>query len=77
MRGRTVTLKVKFADFQQITRSRTLGAPVASASQLTHIALELLASLMPAANAVRLLGVTLSSLEEEGAALASQLRLAL
>ena len=26
--GRTVTLKVKYADFQQITRSRTLAAPV-------------------------------------------------
>jgi DNA polymerase-4 len=30
LRGRTVTLKVKYADFRQITRSRTMSAPFQS-----------------------------------------------
>jgi DNA polymerase IV len=77
VRGRTVTLKVKYADFRQITRSRTLGAPVGSAPELERIALELLASLMPVPKAVRLFVVTVSSLETDGANTCPQLRLAL
>jgi DNA polymerase-4 len=34
VRGRTVALKVKFSDFQQITRSRTLPGYVESRSGL-------------------------------------------
>ena len=40
--GRTVTLKVKFADFQQITRSRTMVVPVTDGDDLTTVALALL-----------------------------------
>jgi DNA polymerase-4 len=60
--GRTVTLKVKFADFQQITRSRSLPDPVASRAALESVSLELLTPLMPVSKGVRLLGVTLSTL---------------
>jgi len=34
VRGRTVTLKVKFADFQIITRSRSRLAPISDLSLL-------------------------------------------
>ena len=34
IRGRTVTLKAKYADFQQVTRSRTVEVPVASRAAL-------------------------------------------
>ncbi len=69
IRGRTVTLKVKYADFQTITRCRTLAAAVASQEQIEQVSFELLAQLMPPPKGIRLLGVTLSSLEpEEGAA---------
>jgi DNA polymerase IV len=34
LRGRSVTLKVKYADFRQITRSRTLAAPFAAEAEL-------------------------------------------
>jgi DNA polymerase-4 len=64
IRGRTVTLKVKYADFQQITRSRTQQMPLASAADLLGIAFELLAGVFPTPKGIRLLGVTLSSLEE-------------
>ncbi len=36
--GRTVTLKVKYADFQQITRSRTLATTIVEADELTEVA---------------------------------------
>lgn len=63
--GRTVTLKVKFADFRQVTRSRSLPGPVAARTQLESVTLDLLRSLLPVPKGVRLLGVTLSSLGEE------------
>jgi DNA polymerase IV len=59
--GRTVTLKVKFADFTQLTRSRT--ANVFSTRDEVHRAgITLLQSLCPVAMGVRLLGLTLSGL---------------
>ncbi len=62
VRGRTVTLKVKYADFQIITRSRSLAAPVADKAVLAAVTKELLAALHPIPKGVRLLGVSLSSL---------------
>ena len=65
IRGRTATLKAKYADFQQITRSRTVDAPVASRDMLEEIVSALLDPLFPASKGIRLLGVTLSSLDVE------------
>jgi DNA polymerase-4 len=65
IRGRTVTLKVKFANFQQITRSRTSQMPVGSRSELEEIGNALLEPLFPIARGIRLLGISLSSLETE------------
>ncbi|MCJ1901469.1 DNA polymerase IV [Paracoccus versutus] len=64
--GRTVTLKVKYADFQQITRSRTIERGVRGAEELTMIASALLEPLFSVEKGIRLLGVTLSSLEPQG-----------
>jgi len=63
--GRSVTLKLKYDNFQQLTRSRSAPAPVRSLAHFTHIAHELLAPLLPPAQGVRLLGVALSGLEGE------------
>lgn len=62
VRGRTVTLKVKYANFRQITRSRTLIAPV-SGPVMEETALALLQPLFPVSMGIRLLGVTLSTLD--------------
>jgi DNA polymerase IV len=62
VRARTVTLKVKFADFQIITRSRTSVAPVTDGSMVASISAELLAAQFPMPKGVRLIGVSLSSL---------------
>lgn len=63
--GRTVTLKVKFEDFRQITRSRTLSLPVSSAKEVHETARLLLATVLPSDKGVRLLGITLSGFEHE------------
>lgn len=67
--GRTVTVKVKYADFQQITRSQTLPSPVDSHEALRAAALGLVRSVLPAAKGIRLVGVTVSNFapREEGA----------
>ena len=61
-----MTLKAKYADFQQITRSRTVEVPVASRAVLEELVSALLEPLFPVSKGIRLLGVTLSSLEAEG-----------
>src|SRR5215207_6138825 len=65
IRGRTVTLKVKFQDFEQITRSRSSASAVECRVSLEKAALDLLSALFPLRKGVRLLGVTLSGLDTE------------
>ena len=65
VRGRSATLKAKYADFQQVTRGRTGQAPLATQAAIEAIAYELLESLFPVSKGIRLLGVTLSSLGTE------------
>ncbi|WP_262696958.1 DNA polymerase IV [Hymenobacter oligotrophus] len=75
--GRTVTLKVKYADFQLITRSRTSFALISSQALLERITLELLAALLPMPKGVRLLGVSLSNLDNTDELVGRQLVLEL
>jgi len=62
VRGRTVTLKVKFTDFKIITRSRSSVVPISDRSTLGAVSLELLAAQFPLRKGVRLIGVSISSL---------------
>ena len=66
--GRTVTVKIKYADFQIVTRSRTLPAAVASRDELERTSVELVHGIFPLEKKVRLLGVSLHNLQERGAA---------
>jgi DNA polymerase IV len=77
IRGRTVTLKVKYADFQQITRSRSLTGAVADQGMLEQISTDLLGALFPVRKGIRLLGITLSALGPADVTDAEQLPLAL
>lgn len=77
IRGRTVTLKVKFEDFEQITRSKSLASPINDPEAITAYAFNLLESVFPIPKGIRLLGVTLSSLEGEVDADPSQMTLAI
>ena len=61
--GRTVTVKVKYADFQQITRSRSLTAVVSTRAGLLDASLALLRAVLPTERGIRLVGVTVSNFE--------------
>ena len=62
-RGRTVTLKVKYADFRQVTRARSVQRAIDGRERFAAVAHALLEALLPVGRGVRLLGLTLSSLE--------------
>ncbi len=62
--GRTVTVKIKFSDFQMITRSRSAVLPVMTAGLLAKTAFELLEEAALFEKHVRLLGVSVSNLED-------------
>jgi DNA polymerase-4 len=61
--GRTVTVKVKFADFQQITRGRSFSTGIAHHDLLRRASVKLVRTLLPTAKGVRLLGVTVSNFD--------------
>jgi DNA polymerase-4 len=61
-RGRTVTLKVKFANFRQITRSHTGQTQIGTRSELEELCNALLGPIFPVTRGIRLLGLSLSSL---------------
>lgn len=63
--GKTVTVKVKYSDFTQVTRSRTAAQPYPGVSDILGAADTLLATVHPFKLPVRLLGVTLSSLNND------------
>ena len=61
----TLTVKIKYYDFVQITRSRTLPHSVATTSNTRAILEDLVKNTEIGERKVRLLGVTLSSLENQ------------
>lgn len=65
--GRTLTLKVKYADYTQVTRSRTIAEWISDTDQMISIALELLDTTEVQTRNARLLGISISNLscEEE------------
>jgi DNA polymerase IV len=62
--GRTLTLKLRYADFKTVTRSRSFLGGVADVAQIESAIEALLVGLCPLRAGVRLLGVTLSNLED-------------
>lgn len=75
--AKTVTLKIKYADFSQITRSKTVPVPLPAIANLEEVIELLLVPIFPPRKGIRLLGVSLSSLERRRSETAPQLRLAL
>ncbi|WP_120717496.1 DNA polymerase IV [Tsuneonella amylolytica] len=68
-RGRTVTLKMKYTDFQIMTRAKSLPTPVADRETFAATARVLLDEVLPLPLPIRLMGLQLSNLERgDGAA---------
>jgi DNA polymerase-4 len=63
--GRTVTIKVRYADFTTVTRSHTLSRPTADADVICSWASELLHRTQAGRRPVRLLGARVNGLVEE------------
>ncbi len=63
--GRTISLKVKTADFQVLTRSKTFNSEVNSLDKVKKIVKELIVDNYDDFESVRLLGVTVSNLSKE------------
>ncbi|WP_404594631.1 DNA polymerase IV [Paenarthrobacter histidinolovorans] len=66
MLARTVALKLRYADFSTVSRSRTVHTPVDSAQLIYQVAVQLLESLGPRSMSVRLVGVRAEQLEPAG-----------
>ena len=56
-------MKVKFADFHQITRSHSFTSAIASQDQLQRASIALVRTILPTAKGIRLLGVTVSNFD--------------
>src|ERR1700735_5351563 len=64
-RGRTVTVKIKWADFQISTRSRSEQMTIQTREKLHKLALGLIRSVFPPLKGIRLVGVTLSNFQSQ------------
>ena len=65
-RGRTVTLKLKYTDFQIFSRAKTVDVAIAEKAQFAALARALLEEVLPLPMPIRLMGLTLSKLEQQG-----------
>ncbi len=63
--GKTLTLKIKFSDFKQITRSKTFHQDIMTFEDLWKSGLELLSALDFSGKKVRLLGLSVSNLRND------------
>jgi DNA polymerase-4 len=61
--GRTITLKVRYASFRTVTRSRTLRQPTRDAVRIAEVATALMAATDIGRKPVRLIGLSVSQLE--------------
>jgi DNA polymerase IV len=66
--GRTVTVKIKFSDFRQITRSKTLPGHIRDFDTLHKTVTAIRKQMDLEGTRIRLLGVTISNLETDAAA---------
>jgi DNA polymerase-4 len=61
--GKTVTLKIKNCDFEQITRSKSAQTILSEETTIARVAFELLNNLLPFEKGIRLMGVSISNLD--------------
>jgi DNA polymerase IV len=72
-RGRTVTVKIKWSDFQISTRSRSMEMTIQTREKLHQVAIELIRLVFPPRKGVRLVGVTLSRFRSQAVGEAAEL----
>lgn len=63
LKGRTITVKIKYSDFKQITRSQSFIGAVGDIDTILATAKQLLAATEPEGSEIRLLGITVSNFD--------------
>ena len=63
--GKTIVVKIRYADFQTLTKRRTLDIPTNDEEVILRIATEIVDQVGELDRGVRLLGITLTNLEEK------------
>lgn len=63
--GMTITLKIKYFDFRQITRSMTVREPINSKEKMMELVTPLLSSTEAGSRKIRLLGISISNFTDE------------
>jgi DNA polymerase IV len=71
-RGRTVTVKIKWADFQISTRCLSMQMTIQTREKLHQLALGLIRSVFPPPKGIRLVGVTLSNFQAQSGSEAAE-----
>lgn len=61
LKGRTITVKIKYSDFRQITRSKSFLDPITEKDEIAGLAKDLLTSSTLEGSKIRLLGITMSN----------------
>jgi DNA polymerase-4 len=64
-KGKTVTLKLKFNDFEVINRSKTMSHYINESKEIYAIAMELMRKELPAKKGIRLIGLSVSNLDSD------------
>jgi len=64
LKGRTVTLKIKYSDFKQITRNKSFVSPIGDIETISNTTKQLLVATDPQDKKIRLLGISLSNFGE-------------
>jgi DNA polymerase-4 len=64
LKGRTITLKIKYSDFKQITRNKSFTTQVGDLETISATAKQLLAATSPEEKKIRLLGISFSNFGE-------------
>jgi DNA polymerase-4 len=65
LKGRTITLKIKYHDFKQITRNKSFATPVNDLEIISTTAKQLLVTTFSQEQQVRLLGISLSNFVDQ------------
>ncbi|HEY0769635.1 MAG TPA: DNA polymerase IV, partial [Sphingobacteriaceae bacterium] len=64
LKGRTITLKIKFHNFKVITRSQSLPTPTADTETIFNVAAQLMSVALDDSDKIRLLGISVSNFGE-------------
>lgn len=65
LKGRTVTIKIRYSDFKQITRSLSLANPFNDSATISDVARQVFSDTIPEDKQIRLIGVGLSNFTEQ------------